>query len=269
MNLRPLSLRQLQEWFTGAMMHPGAMVEGAHEVARLLTPGPLLSSVDRLGIYQDAYTSRLVECLADDYPALHSALGDGAFETLCCKYIAIHPSRSPSLNRFGMHMSDFAIAHGGEHAAFLSDLAGLEWAVVETIHAPDADVMGLDALQTIAPERWAGARLPASSTARLLRFDYPVNRFYQAFRNGEAPAIPAAEESATAIYRKGYVVWRMDLTPPMRSLLEALFAGATLEQALTKMPLTATLRESNVTVWFREWVAAGLFARADLDADDE
>jgi hypothetical protein len=61
----------------------------------------------------------------------------------------------------------------------------------------------------------------------------------------------------------------MDLTPPMRSLLEALFAGATLEQALTALSTSAAVPEIDVTVWFREWVAAGLFARAELDADDE
>jgi len=272
MTRMPSAVRQLQEWFAGAIMHPGPVADGARlaphaerffvdGVARALTPGPLASAMDRLAIYQDAYQSRLVECLGDDYPALRYALHEEGFGALCRAYIAEHPSRSPSLNAFGRHMADFAHAHGGEHGAFASALARLEWAMVEAIHAPEAEIMPLDALATIAPERWPAARLPASSAVRILKFDYPVNRFFQAFRNDETPSLPEAEASATAVYRKNHVVWRMDLTPAMAHVLDALFAGATLEEALSSI---APLEEPDVASWFREWVAAGFFARAEL-----
>jgi hypothetical protein len=55
----------------------------------------------------------------------------------------------------------------------------------------------------------------------------------------------------------------------MATLLEALFGGATLGDALEG--LAATLEESeageverSVMVWFREWVSGGLFARVEL-----
>ena len=64
-------------------------------------------------------------------------------------------------------------------------------------------------------------------------------------------------------------LWRMDLTPAMASLLEGLFRGETLGEALGKLEeglseADAAEAERNVMLWFREWVAGGLFARVDL-----
>jgi len=265
-------LRQVQEWFATAIMHPGSLAEGvriaphaerfvADGAPHALTAGPLASAMGRLAIYHHGYQARLVECLADDYPVLRDALGEDAFDALCRDYIAAHPSQSPNLNGFGRHMATFAAAHGGEHAAFASELATLEWAIVEAIHAADAETLSLDALQSVAPERWANARLLANRGVRVLRFEYPVNWYFQAMRRGENPAIPATERSVTAVYRQNYVVWRMDLTAKMVNLLESLYAGATLEQGLASVP---ELEADEVVVWFRDWVAAGFFSEIDI-----
>jgi hypothetical protein len=276
----------MQEWFAGAITHSGSIEEGvvaaphavalglgsAEDVGAVLTPGPRLSAMDRLALYHDGYHARLIECLADDYAALRFALGEEHFEALCHRYIAAYPSRSPSLNAFGRHMAEHVRSEGGPHGAFAADLARLEWAIVEAIHAEEKASIALDALQEVAPEQWAHATLPPSGAARVLHFDYPVNRFFQAFRDGEAPAIPPAERSATAVYRRRYVVWRMDLTLAMTAVLEALFAGANLETALAAIAVHAedvdavAEAERNVMMWFREWVAGGFFARIALEA---
>jgi hypothetical protein len=283
---RSAPLREMQEWIAGAITHPGSIEDGvvrapyakrlalksAENVDRVLTPGPHLSAIDRLALYHDGYHARLVECLADDYPGLKFALGEQRFEALCRRYIAAHPSRSPSLNTFGRHMAERVRGEGGEHAAFAADLARLEWAIVEAIHAEEKESIAFDALQAVAPEQWPHATLPASGAARVLHFEYPVNRFFQAFRDGDAPAIPPAERSATVVYRRSYVVWRMELTPAMSAVLEALFAGANLETALATIAAHAedadavAEAERNVMMWFREWVTAGFFARIALEA---
>jgi hypothetical protein len=300
---RSAPLREMQEWFAGAITHPGSIEDGAvasphagalairsaADVDCVLTAGPRLSAMDRLALYHDGYHARLIECLADDYPALKLALGEAPFEALCRGYIAAHPSRSPSLNAFGRHMAEHVRGEGGELAAFAADLARLEWAIVEAIHAEERTSIASDALGArrgydehiaslttrlaeIAPEDLARATLPPSGAARVLHFAYPVNRFFQAFRDGEVPAIPPPERSATAVYRRGYAVWRMDLTPAMSGVLEALFAGANLETALAAIAAHAedddaiAESERNVMMWFREWVAGGFFARVALGA---
>ena len=53
------------------------------ELERLLRTAGVESPIERLAIYRRGYFNRLAECLADDFPALMSALGDQDFKTLC------------------------------------------------------------------------------------------------------------------------------------------------------------------------------------------
>jgi hypothetical protein len=282
----PVPLSPLEVWFASVITHPESAIAGVlaandvaalgvhteNDLARVVTAGPRLSELECLDIYHYAYRARLVECLADDYPALAHALGADAFDALCGAYIATHPSTSTSLNAFGRHMSAFAASQGGEHAAFASDLAALEWAMVEVVHAPAAPTLSLEGLAELPPDRWSDARLFPSPTARIVHSRFPVNAYFQAFREDREPAIPARASSATVVYRRGYVVWRMDLTPAMAGLLDALFEGATVGDALSVVELHAESEDAieeakrSVTVWFREWVAGGVFAQIDEGA---
>jgi hypothetical protein len=266
------SLREVQSRFARTIMEPRPLAELVREddVADLVTASARQTRLERLDVYHSGYRARLVECLADDYPAMAYAMSgmhamrEGAFEALCHEYIATHPSRSPSLNRFGRHMAPFVLGRGGAHAGFLRDLAVLEWAIVEAIHAAPVEAIDLEALQNVPIEQWAGARFAPSGAASLIDFDYPVNRFFQAFKEDQAPAIPSAEGTTTAVYRRGWFVWRMDVAPPMRALLESLFAGVPLGEALDRVASHVESPE-DVMLTFREWVAGGFFGRIDLE----
>ena len=111
-------------------------------------------------------------------------------------------------------------------------------------------------------------RLRPSATVRILRFRHPVNAYLQAEREVRHPRIPRAAPSATAVYRRGFRIWRMDLTPAMADLLAALFAGRPLERAL--MAVARRRRDepqqqvlADVMRWFSSWVDGGFFASMD------
>jgi len=275
-----VSLRDVQEWFAASVTHPEGLRQGitAHtllkrddDLERLITASDRLSAFQRLSVYHHGYHARLVECLADDYPAVQWAMGEEAFEALCHAYVERHPSRSPSLNFFGRHMSAFLRTYDHAQRDFLAELATLEWALVEVLHAAPAPTLSLAALSAIPPEKWAFARLPRAQTVRLLRFAYPVNAFFQAWRRDERPTIPEPRASATAVYRQELTLWRLDLTPEMTRLLEALFADETLGDALARLETDESNEEQmaevqrNVMSWFRTWVEGGVFARIDVE----
>ncbi|MBA2482152.1 MAG: putative DNA-binding domain-containing protein [Planctomycetes bacterium] len=266
-----LPLSALQRWFHGVITHP-AGIDAALVDARIAPPtwrspstGALIAETsglgveDRLGVYHFAYRARLLDCLADDFPALRHALGQSAFTGLCDEVIQQRPSRSPNLNRYGKHL----VEHCCERDAtalqrFSADLARLEWAMTEVFHAAAAPTLSLDALRSIPLERWHTASFTQSATVTTLSFAYPVNAYLQAFREDRSPAITRARWSATAVYRQGYRIWRMDLTRPMSDLLERLFAGATLGTALESLPDGTD--GPQVMRWFTEWVSGGFFA---------
>jgi hypothetical protein len=267
-------LREAQVWFANAITAPEsqAATVGSQAAAQELTAGPRLTPLERLEIYRTAYHARLIECLADDYPALQAALGERSFEALCRAYIARHPSSGPSLNWFGSRMSAFCRSETAlECRAFAADLASLEWAIVEVIHAPMGPRLTAAKLAEMPAEAWSEARLDVTPAFRLIRSEFPVNAFFQAFRDGSGAAIPSPATSATAVYRSGPTVWRMDLTPPMTTLLEHLVAGTRLGEALdhAAVELEGTAEEivgQKLMSWFQSWISGGLFTSVAIDA---
>ena len=270
---RASGLRDEQVWFARAVMSPGPGAEALEvEAGERLRPGPRMTAFDRLDVYRQGYVARLVECLADDYAVLAHALGEERFEALCRGYIEAHPSEGPNLNFFGRHMSSFCRDQAPDpfpERAFAAELAVLEWAVVEMIHAAASEPLTAEGLRDVPMDAWAGARLAPNSASRLLRFAHPVNAYFQSVRTAGDPELPAPAPSATVVYRSGPSIWRMDLTVPMFEVLRALFDGETLEAALGRGhaalggvdDATAAQR---VMGWFREWISSGLFARVEF-----
>jgi hypothetical protein len=254
-------LRTQQTWFSDAVTGP----HEAPDAARMLTPGPRLTPAETLRIYRDGYRGRLVESLADDYPAVRHLLGDSTFEALAHGYVEQHPSRSPNLNAFGRSMPAFLAARTAETGALAAELAELEWAIVEAIHAAASPPLTLDRLQHLSPEQWASVVLVPAASVRVLRFAHPVDAYYQAFRNDEHPVAPAPAPSATLVHRRGWVVWRTGLSPAMARLLEAIARGAPLGEALaTSLSGEDEATQARVTQWFQEWVGSGVFAALEL-----
>jgi hypothetical protein len=268
----PVSLAAQQEWFARAVMTPASEDQpaGAPEAPLVLTPGPDLDALGRLEIYRHAYSARLVECLLDDYPTVSAALGEAAFEALCRRYVARHPSTSPNLNAFGRHMADLAKGEAfSVPATFVSDLAALEWAIVEVIHASSLEPLDPAALGAIPPDCWGDATLVPTPALRLLRTAYPVNAYFQATREERHPSVPDARESFVAVCRSGPTVWRVDLSAASFDLLHALSAGrplgASLDEACGALSgVDESEAAERVTGWFRDWVSSGLFSGVQL-----
>jgi hypothetical protein len=269
-----LSLRSQQEWFFEVITTPElepAPVD-ASSAGHLVAPSSTLSSLARLEIYRRSYQARLVECLADDYPVLQETLGEETFERLCRAYITKHPSTEPSLNRFGRHMADFCRAHPLPEPQFAADLASLEWAVVLAIHAPTAAPLTSEELMRIPAERWPETRLVPNPSLGIHAFGYPVSAYFSARRRGEAVAPPAARPTSVAVYRTERSVWRLELTPPMVTLVESLSRGETLDAALSLVAaqlegVSEAEAARSVTSWFSHAVSSGLFSGVRAQGD--
>lgn len=273
-----LSLLEAQQWFAMVVTHEGSVEAGISKAGalvstaphlptaeQLIARGPRLDATAQLGVYHHAYRARLVECLADDFPIVQRMLGDDAFAGLARRYIAAHPSQSPNLNSFGQQFASFAKtqADGPVAAALVSDLARLEWAMIEVLHAPASPLPSTSELAGLSPEQWAHVRFVPSATLRFLEFGHPVNVYLQQVRTGLAPAPPVAAWSATAVYRDDWKLWRMDFTPAMAGVLRTLLEGESLGVALATLSTAAHAdpqMEGDVMSWFRAWMRSGFFS---------
>ena len=92
-----------------------------------------------------------------------------------------------------------------------------------------------------------------------------MNRFFQAFRDDQAPEIPERAPTATAIYRQGLQLWRMDLEPRGASLLEDLMSGTPLARAVAALESRADGGGDGLELaqrlpqWLGSWVQSGFF----------
>jgi hypothetical protein len=253
-----LGLAGLQRWLFEHVT--SATPRRLGRAARHVSAGGLPVAA-RLEVYRHAYFARLAECLADDYPAVARALGPTAFGGLCRAYVAAHPPRSASLNAFGAGFSEFCRQKSPE-LAFAADLARLEWAVVEAIHADATRLLDPTPLTTLDEQQWAPLRLEPSPALRLVRSAYPVYDYYRDSCSGGSPAVPAPAPSALAVCRQGDDVWRLRLAEPLAQLLERLVAGERLAAALDGVSAGpgSELSPGALQRAFGEWVACGCFA---------
>jgi hypothetical protein len=254
------ALARLQHWLQTAITHPASVEAGARAAGdaadQLVRPSSRMQPLARVGVYHDAYFARLIDCLADDYPALRSVLGPDRFGALCRRYLVQRPPRSPSLNDYGNALPELAVSE--PDGAVLRDLARIEWACAELVHAPQ--VAPVSAAELLAREAtFAEARLVPVPALRLLHLDHPVHALYLALRAGRSAQLPAPEPAFVLVHRPEWAVTTTVLSPPEGELLASLLAGTAVGTALADAAQRGA-SETDVGAWFQRWLAAGMFA---------
>jgi hypothetical protein len=230
-----------------------------------------LTPAERLDIYAGMYVYRLQEALAVDFPAVAHALGHDAFWSLTREYVRDRPSRYFNLNAYSAAFPAYVAGRRDvKYHDFLGELATLEWAMVDVVHARSSEPRTFAHLAGATAEQWEGARFALAPAVRLFAFEHPVNIYYQAYRDGKHPAIPRRDASWLAVQRRGFVVWRLSLTRARFAALSALARGKTLRQALEAVLraklLDAGSLEKALFRWFQEWTSDGLFDRIEIPA---
>jgi hypothetical protein len=270
------SLDALENWFQAEIVRPHeAKALGNASRAKIASDAPALAKdwilpsrhlrpKERVAVYTRMYFSRLLECMQADYPSVAQLAGEHGFEKLVRAYLLKYPSRHYSLNLLGARLPEFL---GGSvrvpRRPLLHDVAELELLMTEVFDAAESRVLASSDLAAIAPETWANARPRLIDALRLGAFDHRANAIVSATRQGETLPELSRKKTWVVVYRKAYVVWRMDLTQPMHAVLTALAARKTLCEAIeagaTVFRGSAEELQAQIFQWFAEWVAEGFF----------
>lgn len=128
-----------------------------------------LGPIERLDIYANAYFYRLLGALRAVYPRVAEYLGDGAFHNLVTAYLLDHPSTSPDLTDLAERLPAYLRVHPvGRDRGVAQELADLELALAQALHAPDAAPLTHAELLAVAPHDWPGLQLRLIPGARCL-----------------------------------------------------------------------------------------------------
>lgn len=276
-----LPLDRLQRWMQAVIVHPGDIAEAAaapaaaallplERVGEAILPSARLRPLERLEIYQGMYPLRMEEALGADFPGLKHFLGDHAFFHLVTAYVQEHPSTSFTLNPLGAHLASFlATAEGVRQRGFCVELARLERAIAEVFDAPEAEALAEEAILQVDAPDWEHARLLPIPALQLLSLRYPAGAYLDSLRDeGHQHPRIVRQDEWVVVYRRQFAVYRQDLSRAAHDLLSDLAAGKTVgaavESALRRRG-SARPQEDDLFRWFRQWAAAGMFTRIQLD----
>lgn len=293
MNDAPRQLVELQHWMQAVITHPDGVAAGIdsaaaraqidvspEDVETVVTRSRSLTSVERLHIYANAYYARLLECLAEEFPAVVHAVGDDAFGGLAFGYLQDFPSTSYTLGDLGSRFPDYLAETrppreneqgGPDWADFLIDVARLHRLYSEVFDGPGLEGRALlqpDDLLAVPAERWDRVRFEFAPCFRLGTFQFPAHEYISAVRREQEAEIPEPADTFLAISRLDYRVRRWSLDREQHALLSTLASGRPLGDAIAATiaigadldSIAARLRD-----WFVEWSAGRFFVGVEVE----
>ena len=162
--------------------------------AGYIKPNDLLSSFDRLEIYNRQYWFRVIGSVSEDYPALNAVLGQERCEALVLAYMKENPSTSFSLRDLGAKLPSWLEKHpelAGSHHELAVDVARLEWAYIEAFDSPALPPIGPDEFSRLMPT----STLAVQPHLQLLALRYAVDEVVLAVHTNR----PATDIASNAV----------------------------------------------------------------------
>jgi len=224
---------------------------------------PNIAEIDRLSIYRNAYYLRLCEILREDYAVLHNIMGDNAFHAMVQDYLDAFPSHHFSVQQVGKNLAKFL--KNTEHCdSSYSELAEFEWAIHEALYARDADVLTLDDLSQLPPEKWAEMKLSLHPSVQLLTCRFNTMERWQSNNQdeGDSPSEQLTEVRCQLIWRHEREAYFYALTAEQSYLIHAIAKGESFGDLCETM--LKYFDEEEVVQWvantLQVWLQEGVFS---------
>jgi hypothetical protein len=160
-------------------------------------PNEMLTSFERLEIYNKQYWFRVIGAVAEDYPALNAVLGSKRFDAMVLAYLKENPSTSFTLRNIGAKLPEWLAAHpdvAGARHGLAVDVARLEWAYVDAYDSARRKPFSEDDFAGLG----ADTRLRLQPHIQLLDLSYPVDELVLAVRK-ETPEIEVASNAVSEV----------------------------------------------------------------------
>lgn len=197
----------------------------------------------RFAVYRNNVVVSLIDALADTYPVVAQLVGETFFRAMAREYVCAHPPSTPVLAHYG---GDFAaFIEGFPPAApvpYLADVARVEWAYLQALHAPDAPVLTAAALQAALadPERLPALRLHLHPSLHVLRLRHAAVSIWAAHHgHGALETIDPTRAECAVVVRTDLVVHVIPVEEAALAVLDDIAAGWPLGAVLERLTARA------------------------------
>lgn len=216
---------------------------------------------DQLAVYINAYRYRLYDVTAEDYSVLKQYLGSSKFDKLIWDFVNNVESTHFNIGKYAAQLPEFLSRHPVADT-FAYELAKLESAISQLCDPEETTPLNPMHLEGMTAEALMETVLHPRTALQIFAFEHQVNAYYIAVKEGIALPSLAKCKSFVVVFRHDDIVWRMELGECEYKLLQKLFAGMTVGQALEALQTEINVSEdelsANLSEWFARWMRNGL-----------
>lgn len=231
---------------TGQAVLAAALLDPAHPVPAGLRAWNRSDPAVRFAVHRNNVLTALVDALAANFPVVQQLVGEAFFRAMAAVFVRQQPPLPGALAHYGQGDSWPAFIQGfgpAQSLPYLADVARLEAAWLQALHAADAPALSAAACQALQASGMAldGLQLVVHPSLRLLRFDHAAVSLWAAHQTaGEIclAHIDTAAPEVALLLRPGRVVQLLPVPVAqwagLQTLLAAIQAGAALGDAAAR-----------------------------------
>ena len=167
-----------------------SLADGGHEAAASLVLADAPEAAARLSIYRNTAAGTLTGALRLTFPAVLKLVGEEFFEGAARAFVDRHPAQGAWLDDYGARFVSFiAQFPAASSVPYLPDVAALEWAVSQALHAPDVPAMDPARLAALSEPQSERLRLVPHPALSLVRAGSPADAIWNAVLDDDAAAL--------------------------------------------------------------------------------
>ncbi|WED43586.1 DNA-binding domain-containing protein [Legionella cardiaca] len=252
-------LLDLQEQFQNYLLN------GQSNIKQGIVDSEKIPATLRLNIYLDAYRTRLLECLANNYPVFKNYVGSESFYEMGNDYLEKNPSSYRSIRWFGDNFSHY-LKTQEKHA--LAELAEFEWGLTLAFDAADAPVLTIEEMAAISPDCWANMTFTPHPSLQQVHFYWNIVPIWQAVANEQQPEnlIENTKSVSWVIWRSNYLSRFYSLTEDEAWAINAMLQGASFGEICAGLCEWFSEEEVGLQAasLLKSWIQSGLIAKIKL-----
>lgn len=263
------SLKQTEILLWRLITYPEGVKAAHAESPRLhlpIRPSDTLTPAERVDIYANMYFYRILDSLKEDFGRILRVVGEVNFHNLITGYLAKNPPNSFSLRNVGRRLPDFLKHHPlARKWPYLSDLARLEWELIDIFDAANSPILTRDHLRKTAPEKWGELKLRPIPAASLVKFSFRVDRVSDK-KTARAQAVPK-KPLVLLFWRRDFRVYFRPVGKMEEKLLKKMGKGVSFGSLCEGMVRSSSTKKPALTMgkFLERWVGDGILIKPGRD----